>query len=63
MQRLKTTNADLPDLVDAIAFRSLNGTVLQLLNRGTEAESVTVCVGDSTAVVDLPATSITTAMW
>jgi hypothetical protein len=76
--RLGTRDAGLGEAVSAVAFGvepattsppladallSEGGTVLQLVNRATTAQHVTVCSGGRFADVLLPPSSIMTASW
>ena len=61
--RRAKSRAALPDLVDAVAFRGVNETVVQLVNRGSEAATVAVCDGAGVARLEVPGEGVVTGVW
>eukprot|EP00966_Prymnesium_polylepis_P311174 7189165-Prymnesium_polylepis.1 len=65
--RIGVRESSLPDHVSAVAFEAQRvhggGTFLQLVNRGSASQRVTVCASEGVVEVPLPAKSITTARW
>jgi glucosylceramidase len=58
-----SSNAAMPDVKHVVARNSDNSFVAVLTNRGTAAADVTVKFGTSSAIVKVPADSVTTLTW
>jgi glucosylceramidase len=59
-------NENMPDEVSAVAFKSLDDdatVTLQIVNKASVDNTVTICVGTKSAEILVPALSIVTARW